>query len=579
MASSRCCIASFRARLRVLPEGTSRRDFLKLMSASMALAGLSACVKQPLEPIVPYVRQPNEIVLGNPLFFASAMPFGAYGLPVLVESHEGRPTKIEGNPEHPAGLGGSDVFTQASILDMYDPDRAQIITYLGEIRNWSDYIRRAEGRVELAEGGEGRGPAHSQRAHQFADHGVADGPGADGVSGVEVDAVGAGESRQRACRIAYWPSGSTSRRATTWRRPTSFSRSTATSSPAASPDFCTTRGSLRRAQSRSQREDVALLLHSEHADQHQRQGRSSFAGAGVGSGDAGARHRRRTWARAADRHESEAGASEVRRRGGERSAGAQGRGGRHSRRQSAARRACLGACHESGAGRERQHRHLHRTGAGEAAGPDRRVERTGRRDERAARSTCCSSWAAIRCTTRPPISALPTRWTRFRCACSTVSTGRDLRSRALAHQRHALSGAVGRRSRLRRNGFADSAADRAAVQRQERVRVHLRAGRLAGDCRLRHRPQILAGPDQGRLRHRVAQGAERRLHRRTRRSRRRRLRPRAATFPPTNARQRGADGSDLPPRSDDLRRQPRQQRLAAGNAEADHAICAGTTPC
>src|ERR1700733_6006429 len=123
-----------------LPEGTSRRDFLKLMSASMALAGLSACVKQPLEPIIPYVRQPNEIVLGNPLFFASAMPFGAYGLPALVESHEGRPTKIEGNPEHPAGMGGSDVFAQASILDMYDPDRSQIITYLGTGSTWSNYI-------------------------------------------------------------------------------------------------------------------------------------------------------------------------------------------------------------------------------------------------------------------------------------------------------------------------------------------------------------------------------------------------------------------------------------------------------
>ena len=65
----------------VLPEGASRRDFLKLMSASMALAGLSACVKQPLEPIVPYVRQPEEIVLGKPLFFATAMPFGAYATP------------------------------------------------------------------------------------------------------------------------------------------------------------------------------------------------------------------------------------------------------------------------------------------------------------------------------------------------------------------------------------------------------------------------------------------------------------------------------------------------------------------
>ncbi len=136
----------------VWPEGTSRRDFLKLMSASMALAGLSACVKQPLEPIVPYVRQPNEIVLGNPLFFASAMPFGAYATPVLVESHEGRPTKIEGNPEHPAGLGGSDVFAQASILDMYDPDRSQIITYLGA----DPHLERLHGRAE--------GPLNSQKA-------------------------------------------------------------------------------------------------------------------------------------------------------------------------------------------------------------------------------------------------------------------------------------------------------------------------------------------------------------------------------------------------------------------------------
>jgi MoCo/4Fe-4S cofactor protein with predicted Tat translocation signal len=140
-----------------LPEGTSRRDFLKLMSASMALAGLTACVKQPLEPIVPYVRQPNEVVLGNPLFFASAMPFGAYATPVLVESHEGRPTKIEGNPEHPAGLGGSDVFAQASILDMYDPDRAQIHTYLGDIRTWGDYALALKGALNSQNAVQGAG--------------------------------------------------------------------------------------------------------------------------------------------------------------------------------------------------------------------------------------------------------------------------------------------------------------------------------------------------------------------------------------------------------------------------------------
>jgi len=139
----------------VWPEGTSRRDFMKLMTASMALAGLSACVKQPIEPIVPYVRQPEPIVLGIPLYFASAMPFAGYATPVLVESHEGRPTKVEGNPDHPAGVG-SDVFAQASILDMYDPDRSQSVTYTGNIRSWSDYATAIAG------------PLNSQNAVQGA---------------------------------------------------------------------------------------------------------------------------------------------------------------------------------------------------------------------------------------------------------------------------------------------------------------------------------------------------------------------------------------------------------------------------
>ena len=139
----------------VWPEGASRRDFMKLMTASMALAGLSACVKQPLEPIVPYVRQPEPIVLGIPLFFASTMPFGGYATPVLVESHEGRPTKVEGNPDHPAG-GGSDVFAQASILEMYDPDRSQVVSFTGNIRTWSDYATAI------------KGPLNSQKAVQGA---------------------------------------------------------------------------------------------------------------------------------------------------------------------------------------------------------------------------------------------------------------------------------------------------------------------------------------------------------------------------------------------------------------------------
>ncbi len=137
------------------PKG--RRQFLKLMSASLALAGVGACTRQPPETIVPYVRQPEEIVPGKPLFYATAMPFGGYGLPLLVESHEGRPTKIEGNPEHPASMGAADVFAQASVLSLYDPDRAKTITYRGEVRTWGELMTGVRNALTLqrAQGGSG----------------------------------------------------------------------------------------------------------------------------------------------------------------------------------------------------------------------------------------------------------------------------------------------------------------------------------------------------------------------------------------------------------------------------------------
>jgi molybdopterin-containing oxidoreductase family iron-sulfur binding subunit len=116
-----------------------RRGFLRLMGASLALAGVSACTRQPNEAIVPYVRQPEEVVPGKPLFYATAMPFGGAGVGLLVESHEGRPTKIEGNPEHPSSLGATDLFAQAAILGLYDPDRSQVLTHLGEIRSFDAF--------------------------------------------------------------------------------------------------------------------------------------------------------------------------------------------------------------------------------------------------------------------------------------------------------------------------------------------------------------------------------------------------------------------------------------------------------
>ena len=77
-------------------ESVDRRDFLKLMAASLAFAGLSGCGRTPEQYIVPYVKQPDGMTLGKPLFYATAMPFGTDAVGLLVESHEGRPTKIEG---------------------------------------------------------------------------------------------------------------------------------------------------------------------------------------------------------------------------------------------------------------------------------------------------------------------------------------------------------------------------------------------------------------------------------------------------------------------------------------------------
>ena len=137
------------------PKG--RRDFLKLMSASLALAGIGACTKQPTEAIIPYVRQPEDVVPGRPLFFASAIVHRGYAHPVLVESHMGRPTKIEGNPDHPASLGAADSLTQAALLDLYDPDRAKTVTYRGEVRSWSNFLTAAQGALTSQKSRQGAG--------------------------------------------------------------------------------------------------------------------------------------------------------------------------------------------------------------------------------------------------------------------------------------------------------------------------------------------------------------------------------------------------------------------------------------
>src|SRR5438270_10920167 len=116
-----------------------RRNFLKLMGASLALGGLAACTRQPTEHIMPYVRQPEEIIPGRPLFFATAHTVNGVATGVLAESHEGRPTKLEGNPAHPASLGALDAMGQAAVLQLYDPDRSQALTFNGEIQAWGKF--------------------------------------------------------------------------------------------------------------------------------------------------------------------------------------------------------------------------------------------------------------------------------------------------------------------------------------------------------------------------------------------------------------------------------------------------------
>ncbi len=117
-------------------DAVSRRGFLKVMGASLALAGLAGCTKQPDEEIYPYIRQPEDLVLGRPMFFATAHPFPTGAIPVLVKSDAFRPIKIEGNPDHPMAKGKSDATTQGTLLDLYDPDRSHGVFYRGQASNF-----------------------------------------------------------------------------------------------------------------------------------------------------------------------------------------------------------------------------------------------------------------------------------------------------------------------------------------------------------------------------------------------------------------------------------------------------------
>lgn len=127
-----------------LSSGMKRRKFLTLMGASMALAGLVSC-RRPVEKIMPYVKAPEEIIPGIPRNFATTMPFGLNSYGMVVETHEGRPTKVEGNEKHPSSLGKSNLWMQAAILGLYDPDRSQLPLEKGVESKWDNFVAYWQG--------------------------------------------------------------------------------------------------------------------------------------------------------------------------------------------------------------------------------------------------------------------------------------------------------------------------------------------------------------------------------------------------------------------------------------------------
>jgi molybdopterin-containing oxidoreductase family iron-sulfur binding subunit len=130
---------------------SSRRTALKLMAASMGLAGLTAC-RRPVEKILPVVKGVEDYIPGNPLYYATAASLGGAVTGLLVETHDGRPTKIEGNPRHPMSAGAASAFTQAEVLNLYDPDRSKVVLRDGRPSSWEDFaaaVASLRGRVRF----------------------------------------------------------------------------------------------------------------------------------------------------------------------------------------------------------------------------------------------------------------------------------------------------------------------------------------------------------------------------------------------------------------------------------------------
>ena len=473
------------------PKG--RRGFLKLMGASIALAGATACTRQPDELIVPYVRQPEEVVPGRPLFFATAMTLGGIATGLLAESHVGRPTKLEGNPEHPSSLGATDLLAQASILTMYDPDRTRAITYLGRGAPLGQLHRRHADGAGRSEGAWRHRPPLPQRDHDVADAGRAVCRCPRGDSRRQVAPVRPGLARRRApgraarlrragarpLQARSGPGHRRARRGPVWRRH-------AGQRPL--------RARLRIGPPRAPREgrDEPPLRRRADADVHRIGGRSSPAAQGQPGGRGRARHSCRRTGRHA-RHARLEGDRRLCRRRGEGSAGRARQGRRGGRRASAGSGTRRRARDQSGA---RQHRH------------DGHRHRPARRRMSSQIDGLKSLVAGSQRRHRAPAGD-PRRQPGLQCAGGPqvrrgAAQGADARARRalrrrdggavpLARQRHALPRGVERRARARRHRLDRAAAHRAALSRQVVPRGRRGVQRPARAQRLRPGPRVLAG--------------------------------------------------------------------------------------
>ncbi|TPJ79030.1 TAT-variant-translocated molybdopterin oxidoreductase [Mesorhizobium sp. B2-6-2] len=149
--------AEFPAIAERLPAKPNRRTLLKLMGASLSLAGLAACSRA--ENIVPYVRQPEILVPGKPVYYATTLSSDGFGIGAIVESHEGRPTKIEGNLDHPASRGATDAVMQAAVLTLFDPDRSRTPLKDGQPASYGDFLKAMAGLVSRWTASQGQGGA------------------------------------------------------------------------------------------------------------------------------------------------------------------------------------------------------------------------------------------------------------------------------------------------------------------------------------------------------------------------------------------------------------------------------------